>query len=115
MLTFFNQQCFHWVGRIRKIDDSRIPTDILYDQHSGRSRCKRIYQIFYRFCKYDIELKDMSPAFWRHWILKVIVVNQQSLMSIVREGTDVGRKKNRHIVKEITICTSIKLSFYLPL
>ena len=65
IFSLLSQRCLRWLGHVRRMEDGRIPKDIMYGQLAKGSR--PVGNPVLRFkdvCKRDMKACDISPADW---------------------------------------------------
>lgn len=65
MYTLLRQRRLRWLGHVRRMDDGRIPKDILYGQLSAGKRPVGRPQLRYKdVCKRDLRALDINTESW---------------------------------------------------
>ena len=63
MYTLFRQRRIRWIGHVRRMEDSRIPKDILYGQLAVGKRPRGRPQLRYKdVCKRDMRALEIDPV-----------------------------------------------------
>lgn len=65
MFSLLRQRRLRWLGHVRRMDDGRIPKDILYAELlSGKRQAGRPQLHYKDVCKQDLKSLNISPATW---------------------------------------------------
>ena len=65
MFTLLRQRRLRWLGHVRRMDDGRIPKDLLYGElAAGKRKTGRPQLRFRDVCKRDIKALQMDPDHW---------------------------------------------------
>ena len=65
MFAILSQKRQRWLGHVRRIQDGRIPKDILYDELATGSRPAGRPVLRYKdVCKRDLKTGNINPADW---------------------------------------------------
>ena len=65
MFTLLRQRRLRWLGHVRRMEDGRIPKDILYGQlATGKRRTGRPQLRYSDACKRDMKALDINPSDW---------------------------------------------------
>ena len=65
MFTLLRQRRLRWLGHVRRMDDGRIPKDLLYGElAAGKRKTGRPHLRFRDVCKRDMKALQMDPDHW---------------------------------------------------
>ena len=65
MFTLLRQRRLRWLGHVRRMEDGRIPKDILYGQlAAGKRRTGRPQLRYSDACKRDMKALNIDPRDW---------------------------------------------------
>ena len=65
MFAILSQKCLRWLGHVRRMQDGRIPKDILYGKLATGSRLAGRPVLRYKdVCKRDMKTGNINPADW---------------------------------------------------
>ena len=65
MFTLFRQRRLRWLGHVHRMDDGRIPKDLLYGELAAGKRTTGRPQLRFRdVCKRDMKALQMDPDHW---------------------------------------------------
>ena len=65
MYTLLRQRRMHWIGHVRRMEDGRIPKDVLYGELAAGKRPRGRPQLRYKdVCKRDMKALEIDPKSW---------------------------------------------------
>jgi len=66
MYTLLRQHGMRWISHVRRIEDGRIPKDILYGELAVGKRSHGCPQLRYKdVCKQDMKALEINPENWK--------------------------------------------------
>ena len=84
MYTLLRQRCLRWIGHVHRMDDGRIPKDLLYSElATGKHKKGRPHLPFMDICK-----RDMNTDNWEK-----LAANRSTWKSTVFKGLFYGEGK----------------------
>ena len=90
------QRRLRWLGHVHRMDDGRIPKDIMYGElASGRRPTGRPALRFKDVCKRDMKLTDINSNTWES-----LADDRSGWRYAVREGVRRGEERRRKQFKE---------------
>ena len=106
MFTLLRQRRLRWLGHVRRMDDGRIPKDILYGELAAGKRATGRPQLRYRdVCKRDMKALKMETdswedtaadrSRWRGTLDQHLKAGEESLQHAAEEKR--ARRKQRHL------------------
>ena len=64
-ITLLRQLRLHWLGHVYRMEDGRIPNDILYEELASRRRTEGRPQLSYKdVCKRDMKALNINTESW---------------------------------------------------
>ena len=89
MYTLLRQRRMRWIGHLRRMEDGRIPKDILYGELAAGKRPRGRPQLRYKdVCKRDIKALEIDPESW-----KDIAVDRSSWRCLLHKQLKEGEEK----------------------
>ena len=89
MFALLSQRRLRWLGHVSRMDDGRIPKDLLYGQLEIGSRpVGRPALRFKDVCKRDMKNRDINPSNWEN-----MAADRNSWKDAVKTGAHVGNQK----------------------
>jgi len=89
MFALLSQRRLRWLGHVSRMEDGRIPKDLLYGQLATGSRpVGRPALRFKDVCKRDMKNCDINPSTW-----EAMAVDRDSWRETVKTGTRIGNQK----------------------
>ncbi|XP_072015051.1 uncharacterized protein [Amphiura filiformis] len=89
MFALLSQRRLRWLGHVSRMDDGRIPKDLLYGQLEIGSRpVGRPALRFKDVCKRDMKNCDINPSNWES-----MAADRNSWKDAVKTGACVGNQK----------------------
>ena len=84
VFALLSQRWLRWLGHVSRMDDGRIPTDILYSELATGTRLAGKPNLRFKdVCKQDLKAGDINPADWKvtaadqsHWRLAVTALRR---------------------------------------
>ena len=90
------QRRLRWLGHVHRMDDGRIPKDVMYGElASGRRPTGRPALRFKDVCKRDLKLTGIDPNSWES-----LADNRSGWRHAVREGVERGEEKRKQQLEE---------------
>jgi len=107
MTTLLRQRRLRWLGHVRRMDDGRIPKDILYAElASGKRTTGRPQLRFKDVCKRDLKALDIDTntweelaqdrSSWRHTVNTGLRAGEEKLRKLADDKR--ARRKNRQLL-----------------
>ncbi|KAJ7345139.1 hypothetical protein JRQ81_001089, partial [Phrynocephalus forsythii] len=99
MYTILKQRCLHWFGHVVRMDDGRIPKDLLYDELVQRNCPRGRPQLRYKdICKRDLKVLGMNLNRWETLTSNRTVLRQKIMVyiNLKRHLSNRQRKRGRH-------------------
>ncbi|KAJ8333488.1 hypothetical protein SKAU_G00414960 [Synaphobranchus kaupii] len=65
LFAILTQRCLRWLGHVSRMEDGRIPRDILYEElTTGTRPVGRPFLRYKDVCKRDMKASDINPTSW---------------------------------------------------
>jgi hypothetical protein len=91
MFAMLSKRRLRWLGHVRRMEDGRLPKDMLYGQlTSGTRAVGRPLLRFKDICKRDMRSADIDPETW-----EATAADRNAWRQAVRTGVDRGEAKRR--------------------
>ena len=101
-------QCrLRWLGHVYRMDDGRIPKDVLYGELAiGRRPAERPALRFKDVCRRDLKVANIDPGMWEQ-----IAANRSGWRSAVRLGVKAGEDKRIELLEVRRRCRKQRQEF----
>ena len=89
MYTLLRQRRLRWLGHVRRMEDSRIPKDILYGELAlGRRTTRRPHLRYKYFCIRDMNAVDIDTMSWEG-----LAADRTEWRSALKQHLETGEEK----------------------